>query len=65
MGLGAGLRPSPRADELVERLRREHLTVFVRSSAGEDIDAACGQLAVKDSRLAPPSRRTRPAPASA
>ena len=48
-GIGAALRPSSvrRMDEFVERLRKAHVTVFVRSSAGEDIDAACGQLAVK------------------
>jgi 23S rRNA (adenine2503-C2)-methyltransferase len=45
-GFGATLRPSPRADEHVESLRRAKLTVMVRSSAGEDIAAACGQLAV-------------------
>jgi 23S rRNA (adenine2503-C2)-methyltransferase len=46
-GLGATLRPSGRLKEIVEQLRASHLTVFVRSSAGEDIAAACGQLAVK------------------
>jgi 23S rRNA (adenine2503-C2)-methyltransferase len=50
-GVAASLRPSPRATELVERLRALHLAVFVRSSAGEDIDAACGQLAVKSDRV--------------
>jgi 23S rRNA (adenine2503-C2)-methyltransferase len=48
----ARLRPaSPaRAEEFVRRLREEHVTVFIRSSAGEDIDAACGQLAIKSER---------------
>ena len=46
-GLAASLRPSPRLEELVQMLRRHHLTAMVRSSAGEDIDAACGQLVVK------------------
>lgn len=45
-GIAATLRPSPRIEENVERLRNAHLTVMVRSSAGEDIAAACGQLAV-------------------
>lgn len=49
-GLGSSLRPSPRADEIVEQLRQAHLTVMVRSSAGEDIDGACGQLAVTAER---------------
>ncbi len=47
-GLSASLRPSPRVTEIVERLRKEKIPVFVRSSAGEDIDAACGQLAVRN-----------------
>lgn len=42
---GRGLAPSPRQEDIVERLRQAHLTVMVRSSAGEDILAACGQLA--------------------
>jgi len=42
------LRPSPRQDEIVDRLRALHLTVMVRSSAGEEIDAACGQLAARE-----------------
>ena len=43
------LRPTPgdRIEEFVEELRQNHCTVFVRSSAGEDIAAACGQLAVR------------------
>ncbi len=45
-GLAASLRPSPRMGEIVERLRASNLNVFVRSSAGADIKAACGQLAV-------------------
>jgi 23S rRNA (adenine2503-C2)-methyltransferase len=61
-GIGAMLRPSPRMPELVERLRAHNLTVFVRSSAGEDIAAACGQLVVtaqqdEARRLRSPSRR--------
>jgi len=50
------LRPSPRLEQIVDRLRARHLTVMVRSSAGEDINAACGQLAV---RAAAGSRHTR------
>ena len=55
-GFAASLRPSPRTEEIVERLRGADLTVMVRSSAGEDIDAACGQLAVNTER-----RRRSPA----
>ena len=43
---GATLRPSPRLQVVVQQLREAHLTVMVRSSAGEDISAACGQLVV-------------------
>jgi 23S rRNA (adenine2503-C2)-methyltransferase len=47
-GIARTLKPATaaRAGEFVRRLRDAHVTVFVRSSAGEDIDAACGQLAV-------------------
>jgi 23S rRNA (adenine2503-C2)-methyltransferase len=44
------LRPSRRMRAIVEELRSARLTVMVRSSAGEDISAACGQLAVRLSR---------------
>jgi 23S rRNA (adenine2503-C2)-methyltransferase len=51
-GLAARLKPTPprKAGEFVKKLREAHCTVFVRSSAGEDIDAACGQLAVRTGR---------------
>jgi 23S rRNA (adenine2503-C2)-methyltransferase len=45
-GPAHGLRPSRKQDAIVKRLRTEHLTVMVRSSAGEDITGACGQLAI-------------------
>jgi 23S rRNA (adenine2503-C2)-methyltransferase len=45
-GIRTALKPSPRTGELVDRLREAHLTVMVRSNAGEDIQGACGQLAV-------------------
>ncbi len=51
-GVAAQLHPSKRLNEFVRRLREAHVTVFVRSSAGEDIDAACGQLAVKEEQRA-------------
>jgi 23S rRNA (adenine2503-C2)-methyltransferase len=66
-GLAASLHPAPKArtDLFVRQLREAHITVFVRSSAGEDIDAACGQLAVKmESRGRAgrgPAHRPRPA----
>ncbi len=48
LGIATELRPTPREkmELFVRKLRESHLTVFVRSSAGEDIEAACGQLAV-------------------
>ncbi len=45
-GLAALLRPSPRLEQNVAMLRDNNITVMVRSNSGEDIDAACGQLAV-------------------
>jgi 23S rRNA (adenine2503-C2)-methyltransferase len=51
------LRPSPRMHQIVDRLRSMGLTVMVRSSAGVDIDAACGQLAVRSSAKAHRARR--------
>lgn len=55
-GFATSLRPSTpeRTEEFAARLRRAHLTVFVRSSAGEDIDGACGQLAVRLERTPRP-----------
>lgn len=40
------LKPSTRLEEFAQKLREHNLTVFVRSNAGEDIKAACGQLAI-------------------
>ncbi len=45
-GFSAKLRPSQRVEDVVAKLRAHNLTVFVRSNSGEDIAAACGQLAV-------------------
>jgi 23S rRNA (adenine2503-C2)-methyltransferase len=49
IGFAANLRPaSPtKIQEFAQKLRNEKLTVMVRRSAGQDIDAACGQLAFK------------------
>ena len=46
-GFAATLRPSPRLEANVALLRAARLTVMVRSSTGEDIAAACGQLAAQ------------------
>ncbi|MEE9187442.1 MAG: 23S rRNA (adenine(2503)-C(2))-methyltransferase RlmN [Bacteroidota bacterium] len=52
-GVAATLQPTSREriGSFVETLRGHSVTVFVRSSAGEDINAACGQLAVKKEML--------------
>ncbi len=49
-GFAEELRPVSRkdAEKFAQSLRKNHVTVFIRSSAGEDIAAACGQLAVKN-----------------
>jgi 23S rRNA (adenine2503-C2)-methyltransferase len=46
-GFGKDLRPSSREtfEWFIRELRNEDVNVFIRSSSGEDIDAACGQLA--------------------
>ncbi|MEX0736341.1 MAG: 23S rRNA (adenine(2503)-C(2))-methyltransferase RlmN, partial [Bacteroidota bacterium] len=49
--------PGPMMEAFVESLRKSDVTVMVRSSAGEDIEAACGQLAVQDK--AATQRRTK------
>lgn len=52
-GFGATLKPPTRQsfDQFVQELREQRVTVFVRSSAGKDIEAACGQLAVTSSEM--------------
>jgi 23S rRNA (adenine2503-C2)-methyltransferase len=45
-GFAASLAPSTRMADIAGELRRAHLTVMVRTNAGEDIEAACGQLAL-------------------
>lgn len=39
--------PRARIEEFARRLRAENVTVMLRASSGRDIDAACGQLAVR------------------
>ena len=48
-GFSATLEPTPkkRIEDFVNRLRERNITVIVRYTQGEDIAAACGQLAVK------------------
>ncbi|HLP16867.1 MAG TPA: 23S rRNA (adenine(2503)-C(2))-methyltransferase RlmN [Bacteroidota bacterium] len=51
-GIGAELKGALREeiDLFASKLRAADIPVFVRNSAGVDIDAACGQLAVKSER---------------
>jgi 23S rRNA (adenine2503-C2)-methyltransferase len=46
-GLSAMLRPTAkfRIEEFVQKLREKNITVMVRNTQGDDIAAACGQLA--------------------
>ncbi len=48
-GLSAELEPTPkhRIDDFVWKLRYKNLNVMVRDTQGDDITAACGQLAIK------------------
>jgi 23S rRNA (adenine2503-C2)-methyltransferase len=48
-GFAATLKPTPRArmEEFADRLRKADITVMIRKSSGEDINAACGQLAIE------------------
>lgn len=59
-GFGSTLKPTPRArmERFAQALRDANITVMVRSSAGEDIEAACGQLAVEEKKAK--ARRTAP-----
>ena len=49
-GMRLQLVSPPRAhiEDFARRLREADVTVMLRSSSGRDIDAACGQLAVRD-----------------
>jgi len=51
-GIGASLKPTPgpRIEVFANALREADITVMVRSSSGQDIQAACGQLAVIESK---------------
>ncbi len=51
-GISAELKGAKKADidKFAAKLRAAAIPVFVRNSAGVDIDAACGQLAVKNEK---------------
>lgn len=52
-GFGATLKPAPppRIELFAEALRKSDITVMVRKSSGQDIQAACGQLAILESKI--------------
>jgi 23S rRNA (adenine2503-C2)-methyltransferase len=58
-GFAEKLRPvsSKDAEKFAQSLRKNHVTVFIRSSAGEDISAACGQLAVLKNENRPATKK--------
>ena len=45
--------PRSRIEKFAQRLREQNVTVMLRSSSGRDIDAACGQLAVRHDQTGP------------
>ena len=49
-GFGATLKPAPKQEfaRFLAMLKREGVPVMVRSSSGQDIEAACGQLALAE-----------------
>jgi len=46
-GFAASLAPSPKVPNIIRELRAANVTVMMRASSGEDIAAACGQLATR------------------
>jgi len=62
-GVAARLRPSDKLEAIVGHLKEQNLTVMVRSDAGNDIEAACGQLAVLGDRGGEPQNQRRSLPA--
>jgi len=51
-GIGTSLKPTPapRIEAFADALRKTDITVMVRGSSGQDINAACGQLAVIETK---------------
>ena len=51
-GFAATLKPTPRSrtEAFADRLRKANITVMIRASSGEDINAACGQLAIEGTK---------------
>ncbi len=67
-GFARTLTPTPRQriEEFAQALRDRNVTVMIRSSAGEDIEAACGQLVVQEQRRQQPNAAApQPSPLAA
>jgi 23S rRNA (adenine2503-C2)-methyltransferase len=49
-GISAELEPTPmkRIIDFADKLRNKNITVMLRNTQGDDIEAACGQLAIKN-----------------
>jgi 23S rRNA (adenine2503-C2)-methyltransferase len=52
-GIAAALQPAPKSefDRFISLLKEQGVAVMVRSSSGQDIEAACGQLALAEQTL--------------
>ena len=64
-GLGFARTSEDDLDRFIRVLVARGVTVTVRRSRGQDIDAACGQLAVKGAAVASTKRRRGPSPQTA
>ena len=49
-GISGQLEPTPypKIEEFADKLRAKNITVMIRNTQGDDIAAACGQLAIKE-----------------
>ncbi|MFH0989221.1 MAG: 23S rRNA (adenine(2503)-C(2))-methyltransferase RlmN [bacterium] len=56
-GFAASLHPTPRVkvEKFADALRAANITVMIRGSSGNDIEAACGQLAILASAATAPA----------
>src|SRR5207249_1517856 len=52
-GIAASLKPAPKKefDRFIALLKQHGVAVMIRSSSGQDIEAACGQLALAEETL--------------
>jgi len=57
-GLSLEVASRPEIERFADALREQKLTVMIRSSSGQDIEAACGQLAIREGSAKGRRRRT-------